>query len=61
MTEIYYAIRIGDFIKDSPYLMLSQDDKTPMLFATRKEADEALQTRRGERRSVVRVEIKFRN
>ena len=60
MTEKYYAIRIGNPLRHHPYLMPTTDNKTPILFATRAEADKfsdrLLAT---PSRSVVRVQIKF--
>lgn len=59
MTETYYSIRIGIPRRHSPYLMLSDDQKTPLMFATRKEAEDGLAARLGRNRKVVRVRIKF--
>ena len=42
MKEKYYAVRIGDPRYHYPYLMLSDDRKTPSLFFTRERAEQAI-------------------
>lgn len=39
VNETYYAIRIGLPRRDSPYLMLGDDRRTPRLFMNREDAE----------------------
>ena len=52
--ETYYAVRIGDPRYHSPYFM-TLDGKTPALFLSRKDADEAMPKQTSTK--VVRVTI----
>lgn len=59
ITETYYAIRIGDPKRHSPYLMLNKGQLEPKLFAARAVADEFLGANKDTSRKVVKVKVSY--